>query len=603
MMPVMLTIILLASLFVTLGLGFFVLVAAPHRSANRAFAAFVGVIILWIAKDLAYWGFHGEGFSAELWAAASFLTGIAVQIALFLFAGVFPENNRPEWQKAALLAAPLLIFLPLLFTGRFWDQIGFASTHADSPFHIRLRPVAYFFGLYNYLILALGVTRLLSKYRQYRGTLQGQQLGAVLLGIVVTGVLVTAAYIVLPLLGVYVLIPYGPVFIVVGTLIYAYAISNFKLFSLQTALDQFRLFPIAYKVALVVAVTGICGFFLIQIPVAIWTFGLQISGWRRFVIFSALSGLIPSLVMILLITRILAEPLRRLTETTLDVAGGNYGAQTDLSSNDEIGVLAESINAMSQRIASDITRLREINQALIRTEKLATAGTLATGVAHEVNNPLASISSLVQSLLARTTNERDQQTLRVILQQITRISGVLRKLMDFARPRIPARKPTDLNEVIIRSLELARFDKRFRQLTTHTELAGELPLLLLDADQMQQVLLNLLLNASAALADKNAAAIVITTRCQENEVLLAVSDNGSGIAAEHLPHIFDPFFSTRLQGQGTGLGLSVCHSIITAHHGHISVTSNAGGTTFTISFQREQCDETAQTAAPPALTV
>src|SRR5205085_72047 len=113
-----------------------------------------------------------------------------------------------------------------------------------------------------------------------------------------------------------------------------------------TALDQFRLFPIAYKVALVVAVTGVFGFFLVQVPVAIWCFGWQVPGWKRYLIFSAISGLLPSLVMILLITRSLAGPLRRLTETTLDVAHGNYGAQTTLQSNDELGVLADSINAM-----------------------------------------------------------------------------------------------------------------------------------------------------------------------------------------------------------------------------------------------------------------
>ncbi len=589
-MAVMLTLVLLASLCVTLALGFFVLVAAPHRAANRTFAAFVGMIILWIVKDLAFWGFHGEGISTELWTDASFLIGVAVQFALLLFAGVFPENTRPEWKKAALLALPLLIFVPLLCSGMFWERVSFVATPAGDKFSITLRPVAYLFGAYNYVILSLGVLKLIRKYRRYRGTLQGQQLGAVLLGIVVTGVLVTTSYIVLPLLGVDALIPYGPAFIVAGTLIYAYAISSFKLFSLQTALDQFRLFPIAYKVALVVAGAGMLGFFLVEVPIAVWCFGVQAAGWKRFVVFSAISGLVPSVVMILLITRILAEPLRKLTETTLDVARGNYGAQTTLTSNDEIGVLAASINEMSRRMANDIARLREINQGLISTEKLATAGALATGVAHEVNNPLASISSLVQSLLARAREERDQQTLRLILTQITRISGVLRNLMDFARPKAPERRPTDLNEVITRSLELARFDKRFKQLTVRTQLAEALPLLMLDADQMQQVLLNLLLNARDAIGEKTPGELSITTCRNNDEVRIRITDNGSGIAPENLTRIFDPFFSTKPQGQSTGLGLSVSHSIIATHSGRISVESKGDGTTFTIVFPGEDCN-------------
>ncbi|HZS05536.1 MAG TPA: ATP-binding protein [Blastocatellia bacterium] len=583
----MLILMLLASLFITLALGFYVLVAAPQRAINRTFAAFVGLMIVWIVNNLAFWCFHPAGADAGWWATVSFLVGAAVQFALLLFAGVFPEDTRPDWRLAAWCALPLLVLLPMLFGGMFWERAGFTITPSGEQFSITLRPAAYIFGAYNYAVLTIGLVKLAGKYRRYRGTLEGQQLGAILLGIVVTGALVTLSHIILPLVGVSVLIPYGPIFTVIGTLIYAYAISNFKLFSLQTALDQFRLFPIAYKVALVVAVTGVFGFFLVQVPVAVWCFGWEVTGWKRYLIFSAISGLLPSLVMILLITRILAGPLRRLTETTLDVARGNYGARTTLESNDELGVLADSINTMSQRIAADIARLREINQALIRTEKLATAGALATGVAHEVNNPLASISSLVQSLMARPREERDQQTLRLILAQITRISGVLRNLMDFARPKSPERAPADINDVITKSLELARFDRQFRQLTVRTEMAGGLPLLALDADQMQQVFLNLLLNARDAVAENQGGEISIATSRHDDEVRISIADNGSGIAPEHLTRIFDPFFSTKPHGQGTGLGLSVCDSIITAHRGRITVESNAAGTVFTIAFPDE----------------
>jgi signal transduction histidine kinase len=585
MMFGMLLTVLLLSLVVTLALGFYVLIAAPEEAINRTFAAFVGMMILWIVKDLAFWGFHGAEADATWWAVLSFLIGTGLQFALLLFAEVFPENKRPRWGRLALLAAPMLVFAPLLLSGALWRHVGYH----ENRFSIALTPAAYAFGVYNHSLLALGVGRLVTKYRRYRGTLWGQQLSAVILGVVVTGALIVPSGTLLPALGVYELLPFTSVFIVVGTLIYAYAITNFQLFSLESALGQLRLFPITYKVTIAVAATGLLGFFLLQVPVALWSFGPGAQGWMKFIVFSPIAGLIPSLILILLISKVLSRPLRALTEKTLEVARGSYGAQIELTSNDELGVLARSFNAMSAQMAADIARLKEINQALIRTEKLATAGTLAAGVAHEVNNPLASISSLVQSLLARAADERDRETLRTILAQITRIASVLRGLMDFARPKPPARAPAQLDQVILKSIELARYDKRFKQISVRTEFAAGLPPLALDADQIQQVFLNLLLNARDALDSTDGEAqIVVTTRHDEQEVVAEVADNGSGVAPEDAGRLFDPFFTTKPAGQGTGLGLAVCHSILTAHGGRIGVTPLAQGTRVTVAFPLAQ---------------
>jgi signal transduction histidine kinase len=290
--------------------------------------------------------------------------------------------------------------------------------------------------------------------------------------------------------------------------------------------------------------------------------------------------------LVLLIVRILSRPLRELTEVALDVSRGNYGAQTPISSNDELGVLASSFNTMSRKMAEDIAHLKQINQAMVQTEKLATAGSLATSVAHEVNNPLAAISSLVQSLLARAQDERDRETLRMIVSQITRISGVLRDLMDFARPKMPELRPTDLNQVLIKSIELASYDKRFKRLTVRTEFSP-LPTLQLDPDRMQQVFLNLLLNARDAVGDESEhGEVTISTSAPDGEIAAEIADNGSGIAPDLLPRIFDPFVTTKPKGQGTGLGLAVCHSIVAAQGGRISAVNRERGSAFTVSFPK-----------------
>ena len=578
----MLILILLASLFVTLTLGFFVLVAAPHRAVNRTFALFIGMMGLWIVKDLAFWGFHRPTEDATWWAVISFFIGLTLQIVFLHFAEVFPENAPPRWSRTILVSLPLLGFIPLLLMGRFWTHVHFHNGH----FSIALTPLAYAAGIYNALMLTWGIAILWSKYKRHKGTLWGKQIISVIVAVLVTGILMVGSGNLLPALGHYFLLPFDSVFIVIGSLIYAYAISNFKLFSLQTALDQMRFFPIAYKVAIAVAVTGLLGFFLFQVPVALWAFGMNAGGWQKFLVFSTISGTIPSLILVLLIVRILSRPLSELTEVALDVSRGNYGAETAISSNDELGVLASSFNTMSRKMAEDIARLKQINQAMVQTEKLATAGSLATSVAHEVNNPLAAISSLVQSLLARASEERDRETLRLIISQITRISDVLRDLMDFARPKAPEPRPTDLNQVLKKSIELASYDKRFKALTIRTELAP-LPTLQLDPDRMQQVFLNLLLNARDAIGDEaESGEIVVSTNAPDGEVLAQIADNGSGIAPELLPRIFDPFFTTKPKGQGTGLGLAVCHGIIAAQGGRISAVNQERGSVFTVAFPK-----------------
>ena len=578
----MLVPVLLASLFITIALGFFVLVAAPHRAVNRIFALFIGMMSLWIVKDLAFWGFHSPTEDATWWAVVSFFIGITLQIVFVHFAEVFPENAKPRWRRTFLVSLPLIVFLPMLFAGKFWTHVHFHSDH----FSIGLTRYAYAAGVYNALMLAWGITILWSKYQRHRGTLWGKQIASVIVAVLVTGVLMVGSGNLLPALGHYRMLPYGSVFIVIGALIYAYAITSFKLFSLQTALDQLRFFPIAYKVAIAVATTGLLGFLLCQLPVALWAFGTSAVGWKKFLVFSMISGTIPSLILVLLIVRILSRPLRELTEVALDVSRGNYGAETPISSNDELGVLASSFNTMSRKMAEDIARLKQINQAMVQTEKLATAGSLATSVAHEVNNPLAAISSLVQSSLARAQDDRDRETFRLIISQITRISGVLRDLMDFARPRAPEPRSTDLNQVLTKSIELASYDKRFKRLSIRTELSP-LPTLQLDPDRMQQVFLNLLLNARDAIGEEaDNGEIMISTAAPDGEVIAEITDNGSGIAPELLPRIFDPFVTTKPKGQGTGLGLAVCHSIVAAQGGRITAANHERGSTFTVAFPK-----------------
>lgn len=574
----MLLAMLIASLLATIALGAYVLLLAPNSAVNRAFAAFAATMALWTAKDILFWALGLEWFTADAWVGVSLTLALALQAAFLLFARIFPERGRLGVRPTLVALAPSAILLPLIAMGRLWDGAGIV----DGRFTISVTPWMWFGGAYGCALFCAGLWTVLGKWQLASTSLERKQLGIVAAVAGGTGALMLLVNVILPLVGLTWLMSYSSLVIFVGALCYAYAISNVKLFSIASVLDPLRLFPLTSKIALIIAGAGLLGFILLGIPVVRLSFGPRSpEEWERFVALTIISGLVPTLVMIALIVRAVSRPVRRLTEAAVEVRQGRYGAQVaGLTSNDEIGVLADAFNAMSERVAGDIERLQTMNEGLVRTEKLATAGVLAAGVAHEVNNPLASISSLAQTLLKRAETADDRETLETILGEIQRISAILRDLTDFARAPAPRRAPTDLARIVDACLRLVAVDRRFKRLRVETEIESDLPMLMLDPDQMQQVFLNLLLNAGDATPEGGIVRVRAAINGDLGSVDVEVSDTGQGIPDEIQRRVFDPFFTTKPPGRGTGLGLSVCYGIVSAHGGVIDIDSLPGaGTT------------------------
>ncbi len=577
----MLVLLHLFALFLLVGLGFYVFVADPRKRAHQTFATFIAFLAIWTTKDLIFWNFYPRDSTAGWWASVSFITALLMQYALVVFAWVFPENARTPRRRAAVLFAPGLVLIPATVLGVMWRKAAFE----DGRFVIDLTPLAYAFVGYVYFLFFYGAYVLFGKYRKFAGTQEGQQVGAIIWGLALTGILKTLANIALPYFGYYELLPLSAIFVLPGVLIYAYAIFNFKLFSFQTALNQFRLFPLTYKVAISIASVAVVSFVIFQIPIAWWAFrnGMDYEAWRRYLVFSVISALVPNLLLLLLVLRTVSRPLQRITLTAVEVAKGAYGTEVDLrKSNDEIGLLASSFNEMSRKMASDIDELQRLNEQLTRAEKLAAMGTLAAGVAHEVNNPLASISSLVQMMRSQEGHSVEtRERLNLISAQIDRIKQVTQDMTNFARSRPAARSEVDVNNVIRTALRLSSFDKAFQDLDVNTELGEGLPAVFADEDQLQQVFLNLLLNARDAMAD--GGSLSITTTLEAGHIRVEIIDSGIGIDTEAAAQIFDPFYTTKPAGKGTGLGLAVCYGIVTAHGGRIDVAANSpSGTRFMV---------------------
>ena len=239
-------------------------------------------------------------------------------------------------------------------------------------------------------------------------------------------------------------------------------------------------------------------------------------------------------------------------------------------------------------IGQDITRLKQLEAQILHSEKLASLGQMAASIAHELNNPLTAISSYAQLLLRQKPPplSENQERLKRILEEANRIEGLIQNLMSYARPSAGEMGPVPVGEVIEQALTLSRYEVSRGEVSIETRIPEDLPLVWGVKDQLQQVFINLLTNASYACGEKGGGRVVITAGKGKAEMVeVRVSDTGIGIKPEHLDKIFDPFFTTKPEGKGTGLGLSVVKEIIKRHRGEIRMESRPGeGTEFTVSL-------------------
>jgi two-component system NtrC family sensor kinase len=227
----------------------------------------------------------------------------------------------------------------------------------------------------------------------------------------------------------------------------------------------------------------------------------------------------------------------------------------------------------------DVTEKRRLEATLAQSEKLAAVGQLAAGLAHEINNPLTAIIANAQMLQRELPPEDDRQELvDLIYRAGGRASKVVHNLLDLARKEQYDFKPTDLNETVNGALKLLQHEFVSRSLTLIWEPAEGLPLIMASQDQLQGVWINLLSNALDALENGHNE-LRISTRQQGKEVRVVVADNGKGIPPDKLKRIFEPFYTTKAPGRGTGLGLSVSYRVIKQHGGNIQVESKPGGGT------------------------
>ena len=338
----------------------------------------------------------------------------------------------------------------------------------------------------------------------------------------------------------------------------------------------------------------------------------------RVALVTAIQILLISLFSYFFTRHFLARPIRELIEGTKAVSAMDLDKPFKIiDTSEELGELSQSFNAMRERLRGAMDEINQFTQSLegkveqrtaqlkvahqklLQSDRLASLGQLSASVAHEINNPVSSVlnlSMLMQRILkddgvppARLAEFR--RYLSQVIGETSRVGRIVSDLLAFSRRSRPQRAPADLNAVVRMTLSLASHKMKLNGVEVDLDLQEDLPAVSCDTSQMQQVTLNLLLNAAESTLPKGGGRVAVRTRASGDAVLLAVEDNGEGIPQESLSKIFDPFFTTKAEGKGVGLGLAVLYGIVQAHGGDVEVASQPGrGTTFTVSLPLAQAE-------------
>jgi signal transduction histidine kinase len=273
----------------------------------------------------------------------------------------------------------------------------------------------------------------------------------------------------------------------------------------------------------------------------------------------------------------------------LDIVNGDRSNLIPVNRDDEVGELMQAVNHMALTLDEREKELVITRQRYFHQEKMAAIGSLAAGVAHEIGNPIAAMSGVLQEMTEPIYKEK----ISLLQTQIQRLSTITREISGFASPQPMERQLLDLNGLIRSTSALMSYDKRMRNVKMKFELDSQLPAIYAISDQLTQVIMNLLINAADALScvTDRSPEIVIRTETRDNHAILSVTDSGCGMNTDVLDRALEAFFTTK-RSEGTGLGLALCHSIINGHGGNINIDSKPNiGTKISISLPLPSNDE------------
>lgn len=298
------------------------------------------------------------------------------------------------------------------------------------------------------------------------------------------------------------------------------------------------------------------------------------AGIRRLILITGVILLVGIAVTHVLIRRIVM-PISDITMAAQQIGEGNLDTRVKVSSKDEIGKLGHTFNLMASKLKKANEDLENVQEQLVEARKMASIGHFASGVAHEINNPLGGALNCTRTLLSSPgIKEEKRQYLELILKALIRIESVIKQLLTFSIQRKIETRPVKIDDVVKETLEFMEHRLREQKVRLANELPSSLPEIMADPSQLQQVFMNIIKNALDAMPSGGKLSIKATAT--DSTIIMEFIDTGYGIKKEDIPRIFDPFFTTKEIGKGVGLGLAVSYGIIQQHAGVMLVKSKQG---------------------------
>lgn len=351
----------------------------------------------------------------------------------------------------------------------------------------------------------------------------------------------------------------------------------------------------------------------------------DMAGVRKFLLFyAALDSAIIILLGVYFLSRSITTPLKKLEEAATRIAGGKLGERAEVAADNEVGSLALSFNVMAERLEAEIKSLERVNlelvstqEELLRSSTLAAVGRLAAGIAHEIGNPLGAVRGYLDILSkGLPAGGEDKEMAERASKEVERIDSIVREFLNIARPSKKPSVPVDVNRVIEETVSAVALHRDFSGVRTRLSLADGLPAVAIDEGKLRQVFMNLLLNAAQSMEGAGEGAgvegersVLVRTSAERRSeaprhgrrrddppvegalqaekefVVIRFTDTGSGVSVEDAEKIFDPFYTTKDVGKGTGLGLFISQSIIKTYGGRISFErAGSTGSTFTVTL-------------------
>jgi two-component system NtrC family sensor kinase len=297
----------------------------------------------------------------------------------------------------------------------------------------------------------------------------------------------------------------------------------------------------------------------------------------------SIAGMAIALVVASILSTGIVRPVRELATASRDIAEGRMDTRVEVDPNaaGEIVELSETFNFMVRSIAERDQRLQESARKITESKKLATLGQLAAGIAHEINNPLGGILMYAHMLKEDLIKPENRENVNKIAREADRCKAIVKGLLDFARQTKPERTESNINHVLNEVIALLEQQHIFRNIAIVKDESPSIPLVEVDVGQMQEVFMNLILNAAQAMDGSGTLTCITRLVDEATSVEIEIRDTGPGIPAKDVDKIFEPFYTTKEVGRGTGLGLSIAYGIVERHHGSIRVESEVGvGTSF-----------------------